>query len=251
MKKLLVNADRYEVIVDDDDYADVMEAAERYKWHVCARDDNPRRVRCGPQRGPHIYLHRFIMNPNDNEYVRYLDGNALDNRKENLRILSKSQACQGSKRKNQGSSSGYIGVIKSGRGWVAQCVAFGVTHRLGYYAEEIHAARAYDIAAKKHHGELALTNNIPEDVVPVKSSRLSNRKGRSSIYIGVYKNKVNNTWVAMIWVEGKRKYLGCYGMQIHAARVYDIAVKKYRGPDAITNNISKDVIPVRCDQRKK
>lgn len=252
MKKIKANRDKYTILVDNDDYDRVMEAAGRCRWHVCARDGKPRRVRCGPQRGPHLYLHRFLMSPEGDEVVRYLDKNALDNRKKNLRVLSRFEARQGTKLVcKKKTSSQYIGVVKNGHGWDAAISAGGVCHRLGYYEEEVHAARAYDIAAKKHHGQFALINDIPEDVVPVKTSKLRKKTGRASIYIGVGWSKQRQCWTASIRAGGMRTFLGCYEIQIHAARAYDIEAKERRGEDTITNNISEDIVPVRGTRRRK
>lgn len=77
-------------IVDDEDY----ERLSHYKWHankvgydgdvVYAR----RRSRKG-EKGTHIYMHRFIMNTADNQEVDHIDYNTLNNRKSNLRNVSK------------------------------------------------------------------------------------------------------------------------------------------------------------------
>lgn len=103
MKKILANRGRYEILVDDEDYDDVMEASQRFNWIVTGHIKSYR-VRCGPQSGPFLYLHRFLMCPKDDEYVRYLDGNRLNNQKSNLAKITPTEARQGTKRTPRGTS---------------------------------------------------------------------------------------------------------------------------------------------------
>ena len=243
MKKISANRGRYEILVDDEDYDDIKEASQRYSWCVVGHH-NSHRVRCGPQRGPFLYLHRFLMCPKDDEFVRYLDGNRLNNQKENLLIVTPTQARQGVRKKPRGTSK-YYGVQKSGRGFTAAISANRVCYHLGYYQTEIEAARAYDIKALEVHGRFARTNDISEDVIPKPCSRLYRKSGSSSIYRGVYRHNRNDGWAVMIRLNKKRIFLGVYDDEIHAARAYDIAYKKAKGPDATANDIPEDVIPVR------
>lgn len=249
MKKISANRGRYEILVDDEDYDDIVEASQRFNWVVCGHHDSYR-VRCGPQPGPFLYLHRFLMCPKEGEYVRYLDGNRLNNQKSNLVIITPTQARQGVRRTPRGASK-YFGVQKSGRGWLAGISGNKVKYDLGYYQTEIEAARAYDIKALEVHGRFAKTNGISEDVIPKSCSRLYRKSGSSSIYRGVYRHNTNDGWAAMIRVGGKRTFLGVYDEEIHAARAYDIAYKKEKGPDATANDISEDVVPIRRGQRGK
>lgn len=66
-------------------------------------------------------------------------------------------------RMKRSNTSGYFGVWKRGRKWVAEIRPNGVKHNLGAFFEKTDAARAYDAAAKIHYGEKAKLNFPSKD----------------------------------------------------------------------------------------
>jgi hypothetical protein len=128
---------------------------------------------CPQQNGPDIYavrfvsnpkkivsLHREIMNPPEGLVVDHRKGNGLDNRRANLRLATQSQnLCNKAKTKLK-TSSRFIGVhFDKRRGlWAATIRHNGKSIWLGRSESEVEAARAYDSAAIKYHGEFARLN---------------------------------------------------------------------------------------------
>lgn len=82
-----------------------------------------------------IHLQRLLMRPEDGFVVDHINGSKLDNRRENLRIVSNSDNCAAA-RKPQKSHSGIRGVHRHRNGW---CVTYRGKY-LGKYdtKEEAH-----------------------------------------------------------------------------------------------------------------
>jgi hypothetical protein len=156
---------KYFAQVDDEDY-DYLIKLNCWVQH----DRHTKYVICGILQSNGSYkkirMHRLVMKLDDNKpnekkiVVDHKDHNGLNNQKLNLRICSL-QENQKNTSKKKGSHSKYLGVIKEGGrcGFAARIkLTNGIRKRLGYFKDEIDAARAYDAAAKIHHGEFANLN---------------------------------------------------------------------------------------------
>lgn len=109
------------------------------------------------------YMHRFIMVPSEEMSVDHINGNRLDNRKSNLRICTFSQNMMNrGANKTKDRTSGYKGVCwhKRDKKWRAQITKEKEKIFLGYFKSEEDAARAYNEAALRMHGEFAFINHI-------------------------------------------------------------------------------------------
>lgn len=103
-----------------------------------------------------IKMHREIMGVTDPKIqVDHRDSDGLNNVDENLRICTNAENAH-NRGKPRDNRSGYKGVSyrKDLKKYVAR---IGRIH-LGFFSDPIEAARAYDAAAIKHHGEFARTN---------------------------------------------------------------------------------------------
>jgi hypothetical protein len=114
--------------------------------------------------GPKIEaMHRVIMGSPKGKLIDHRNGVGLDNRRENLRQATRIEnGCNKRKRKN--TTSRYIGVTfrKQYRKWIAAIKHGSNRVWLGTFDNEIDAAKTYDAAAKKYHGEFARLN-FPEN----------------------------------------------------------------------------------------
>jgi hypothetical protein len=105
-------------------------------------------------------MHREIINAPDDLVVDHINYNGLDNRKANLRLATRRQNSLHVIRTINPGSSKYKGVSwnTNKKRWHVQITTNGKTIRLGYFTDEIEAAKAYDQAAKKYHGDFAALN---------------------------------------------------------------------------------------------
>lgn len=139
-----------ETIVDNDIYYDL----SKYKWSL----DGNGYVQ-GKFNNKMISLSRYIMNCNDNNVVDHINHNKLDNRKSNLRIITRKQnAMNRSSKKN--SSSKYIGVCfeKESNKWLSYINIDKKQIKLGRFTNEIEAAKIRDKATIKYFGEYGNLN---------------------------------------------------------------------------------------------
>lgn len=78
-----------ECLVDDD----IFDKLNKYHWYYCERDYLSSYV-YGNVKGKLVSIHRFIMKARGKMQVHHINGNTLDNRKQNLQIMSQSDNCK-------------------------------------------------------------------------------------------------------------------------------------------------------------
>ena len=145
-------------IVDAEDF----DRLSSYKW--CAvkgrRNWYAKTLRLN---GMPLAMHRLILGAQKGLVVDHRDHNGLNNRKTNLRLCTKRQNDH-NRRPRAGKTSRYKGVYwnKGAKKFVAQIYIKGKKIWLGYFTDEIEAAKAYDKKAAELFGEFAYLN-FPED----------------------------------------------------------------------------------------
>lgn len=139
-----------QTIVDDEDY----ESVSQWSWHY----NGGYAVRCPVKGHKRTFLHRFIMNTPDGKETDHINGDKLDNRKENLRICNVSQ--NAANRKVQNNNSGYKGVHYRRNKWEAHIKINGKLIDLGRHPTPEDAALAYNKKATEIFGEFAKLNEV-------------------------------------------------------------------------------------------
>ncbi len=145
-------------IVDAADY----EWLSQYKWHAFCNQGGKwyaaRGVRLSETSNT-VYMHRAILGAPSDMEIDHINGEGLDNRRENLRLALIGQNRRNA-RKRKDNTSGYKGVYydKERDKW---CANIHFEHKaifLGRFDTPKDAAYAYDAAAKELHGEFAQLN---------------------------------------------------------------------------------------------
>lgn len=115
--------------------------------------------------GTRISMHRLITGAEPGVLVDHRNGDGLDNRRHNLRTCTHTQNMQ-NRKMHSNNRSGFKGVYQHrGKGsnrWYAQLRVDGRRIHIGAFPTPEDAARAYDEAALRHHGEFARLN-FPEE----------------------------------------------------------------------------------------
>lgn len=122
----------------------------------------------GNKRGEKIYLHRFLLDAEKGQYVKFLNNNTLDCTRENIKLVT-SQELAFTRRKTKNTrTSQYKGVFYNkqysvrNNPWMAIIKLKGKTACIGFFKTEIEAALAYNTTAKDLFGPLAKLNPVED-----------------------------------------------------------------------------------------
>jgi hypothetical protein len=111
--------------------------------------------------GKTTYLHRLIMDARKGQEVDHIDGNGLNNTRDNLRIVTHKQNLANQKL-SAANTSGFKGVSwnKARGAWEAHIKYDQRKRFLGNFADKADAARAYNVKAAEVFGEHARLNPV-------------------------------------------------------------------------------------------
>jgi hypothetical protein len=148
----------FETKVDVEDLPKLIEI----KWRPMSTQTNksgPYVRAIGRTRGVEFFLHRYLYSAVGPEFrdieIDHINGDPLDNRRNNLRPATRQQ-----NRANTRKSNPFKGAYKHHNKWHARIRHGGVTHYLGAFSTPEQAAQAYNNKAIEFHKEFANLNKL-------------------------------------------------------------------------------------------
>ena len=154
MRKIPLTQGKF-AIVDDKDFDEL----SKHKWYF-----DKYAIRTDYKNNRIYMMHRVIINTPKGMDTDHVNGNKLDNRRNNLRVSNRSQnVANNGLRKNN--TIGFKGVefLKNrnfNKPWHARLTLNYRCISLGCFSTAIEAAQAYNRAALKYFGEFARLNKI-------------------------------------------------------------------------------------------
>jgi hypothetical protein len=150
MKKLNLTKNQF-ALVDDADYPEL----SKYKWTF----NNGYASRFSTGEGKDrkiIYMHRLLVNPPTGLEVDHINWNRLDNRRRNLRAVTRTENMLNKPcyKKRADQTYKYITFNQRVQAWHAQLGKV----KIGTFHDERHAAMAHDMWAKSLYGKDSVLN---------------------------------------------------------------------------------------------
>jgi len=104
-----------------------------------------------------IFMHRLVINAPKGVMVDHVNGDGLDNQRENLRLCTNAENLR-NRKLHKNSTSGYKGVFPFRDKYIVQIQFDGQRFYLGIYSDPIEAAKVYDKKAIELFGDFANLN---------------------------------------------------------------------------------------------
>ena len=137
------------------------------KWfaHRVGKDFYARRNQWlpGEKRYHALLLHRFILDAPAGMDVDHINRDTLDNRRCNIRIVTRSENNANHDRRRRANQHGFHGIAQHRYGFLGRIQLAGQTHHTRVFPTAEEAARAWDALAVRLHGSQFIDLNFPRE----------------------------------------------------------------------------------------
>ena len=224
MRKIQLTQGKY-ALVDDEDYDEL----NKHNWYLKKNYNTCYAIRTKYKTNDKIRMHRIIMNCPKDKIIDHINGDGLDNRKENLRICTMSQNLGNSKLRKD-NKSGIKGVYwdKNRNKWIAQIKINYKKKCLGRFDNINEAKLAYEKASKLYHkkfasnGTLKINKKLQKEVNNIKLEKKERLYFNNTSGIkGVSWNNKLKKWYSYIDNNKKRKFLGYFKTKEEAKLIHE------------------------------
>ncbi len=130
---------------------------EKYTWQIEKRNKGKEYLAFKDENNKKVYFHRLIIKARIGQFVDHINGNGLDNRRINLRIVTNAQNNYNRRPKYNFKRVFYLKRINK---YMASIMFKRKTIYLGVFIRPEDAAKAYNKKAKELFGEFAWLNKI-------------------------------------------------------------------------------------------
>lgn len=160
--------------VDAEDF----DLVSHVKWRASRQKKTTYAVTGNPKQG-FVLMHRLVMNAQPGEEVDHINRNGLDNRRENLRLISHSKNLVNAAMFSH-NTSGYKGVHKGIKGWRASAKYHYKRVNSREYPDIQTAAFVRDAIIRQLFGNdvyLNFPNQLPSEEIVQEAKRLIGKAG--------------------------------------------------------------------------
>lgn len=156
MEIIETNNKQHKILVSKEDYNNL----KKYKWHINKTGYPATNIKIAKNKWKTMLLHNFLFVTNHNMVIDHINCNKLDNRRENLRLCSRTENNRNTFKKSKINKYKGVGFDKRKNKFRARIMVDYQEIWLGYYKTEKEAAIAYNLAALKYFGNFANLNKI-------------------------------------------------------------------------------------------